>query len=320
MKNPDRWRPRATLAAMRTRARLYAAFRDYFAAHGVLEVETPILSEAATVDPQIDSFALRAGPDGVRWLQTSPEFAMKRLLAAGSGPIWQLARVFRAGECGRHHQPEFTLLEWYRPGWDHRQLMDEVESLLRTVGVAAPGPWPRVSYREAFQRHAGVDPFEADLVELRAACTRRAAYTGDPAPREFYLDLLMAHAVGPRLGWERPEFMFDFPASQAALARVRAGSPPLAERFELFWKGLELANGFYELTDAREQRSRFLAHQQARRAEGREVPPYDERLIAALEAGLPDCAGVALGVDRLLMLLLGLPSVADVLAFDHERA
>ncbi|MDI3259996.1 MAG: EF-P lysine aminoacylase EpmA [Sinobacteraceae bacterium] len=329
MKNRDRWQPRAKFDALRARARLYEALRGYFAGQGVLEVETPILSVAATVDPSIDSFRVSAAgsekhvPHAGLWLQTSPEFAMKRLLAAGSGPIWQLARVFRAGEQGRHHNPEFTLLEWYRPGWDHHRLMSEVESLLRAVGVAAPGPWPRLSYREAFLRHAGIDPFEADLAALRAACAGQAAYAESPtspASRDFYLDLLMAHAVGPRLGVAQPEFVFDFPASQAALARIRPGPPPVAERFELFWKGMELANGFHELSDAAEQRARFLAQQETRRAQGREVPPYDERLIEALDAGLPDCAGVALGVDRLLMLLLDLPELADTLAFDFERA
>jgi lysyl-tRNA synthetase class 2 len=314
------WRPSASLEILRARAGLYAALRQFFTVRGVLEVETPILSAAATVDPNIESYATREG----RWLHTSPEFAMKRLLASGSGPIWQIARVFRREEAGRHHNPEFSLLEWYRPGWDHVALMAEVEDLLRAAGVAGgSAPWQRLSYREAFLRHADVDPFSADLEALRGAAARHAAIAGSAqggADRGFWLDLLMSAAVGPRLGVEAPVFLYDFPAEQAALARVRADHPPVAERFELFWRGLELANGFHELLDAAEQRRRFEADRALRLAQGREAPPYDARLIAALKAGLPPCAGVALGLDRVLMLMLRLPELRQVLAFDSERA
>ncbi len=311
------------MAVLRARAQLYGAIRGYFEAHGVLEVETPILSAGATVDPNIDSFATREKPGSERWLQTSPEFAMKRLLAAGSGPIYQIARVFRREEAGRHHNPEFTLLEWYRPGWDHLRLMDEVETLLRLAGVPEGPRWERLTYREAFLRHAALDPFGASLEQLRAACAGRLNLSGDLAAetrRDVYLDLLMSAAVGPQLGLEVPAFLYDFPASQAALARVRDGDPPLAERFELFWKGIELANGFHELTDAAEQQRRFEQDRAQRSGQGREAPPYDARLIAALEAGMPQCAGVALGLDRVLMLMLGLPELAEVLAFDTARA
>jgi lysyl-tRNA synthetase class 2 len=323
MKEPTDWQPRASTAVLRARAQLYGAIRHYFGSRGVLEVETPILSAGATVDPNIDSF--RTGEPGGRewWLQTSPEFAMKRLLAAGSGPIWQIARVFRREEAGRHHNPEFSMLEWYRPGWDHHALMDEVEALLRAAGLPGGPAWERLSYREAFLRHAGLDPFEAGADALRQACAARMNLSGgllQAADRDTWLDLLMSGVVGPRLGLESPLFLHDFPASQAALARVRPGSPPLAERFELFWKGIELANGFHELTDAAEQRRRFEQDRARRIAAGREAPPYDTRLIAALEAGMPGCAGVALGLDRLLMLLLGLPELGDVLAFDAGRA
>jgi len=322
MKNPTDWRPRANAAVLRARARLYGAIRHYFEARGVLEVETPILSAAATVDPHIDSFSTREPGGRQWWLHTSPEFAMKRLLAAGSGPVYQIARVFRREEAGRHHNPEFTMLEWYRPGWDHRALMDEVEDLLLAAGVAAPA-WTRLTYGEAFLRHAGLDPFAAGLDQLRQACAAQLNLSGallQAQDRDVYLDLLMSSLVGPRLGREAPAFLYDFPASQAALARVRPGHPPVAERFELFWKGIELANGFHELTDAAEQRRRFEQDRARRAAEGREAPPYDAHLIAALESGMPACAGVAVGLDRLLMLMLDLPDLGDVLTFDAERA
>ena len=323
MKKHMDWKPRAEPAVLRARARLYGAIRGYFEAHQVLEVETPILSAAGTVDPNIDSFSARPGPARELWLQTSPEFAMKRLLAAGSGAIYQIARVFRREEAGRYHNPEFSMLEWYRPGWDHLRLMDEVEVLLHAAGVSAGAVWERLSYRQAFLRHAALDPFDASLEQLRQACDTRLNLSGELAAagsRDLYLDLLMSALVGPCLGLEQPVFLHDFPASQAALARVREGDPPVAERFELFWRGIELANGFHELTDAAEQFRRFEHDREQRLQQGREAPPCDARLIAALEAGMPPCAGVALGLDRLLMLLLDLPQLADVLAFDAERA
>lgn len=322
MKNQPLWKPRASLEILRARARLYAVIRAYFEALGVLEVETPILSCAATVDPNIDSYATRDG----RWLQTSPEFAMKRLLAAGSGPIYQIAHAFRVDEAGRHHNPEFTLLEWYRPGYDHHQLMDEVEALLRAIGIGGTQPFERLSYREAFVRHAGLDPHASTLDELHAACAAlRGGVPEAPAHppaalRDFHLDLLMSQRVGPLLGVRAPMFLYDFPASQAALARVRADEPPVAERFELFWHGIELANGFHELTHASEQQRRFEQDRAQRLAQRGEAPPYDAHLIEALTAGLPDCAGVALGLDRLLMLMHGLEHVGDTLAFDAPRA
>lgn len=316
---PPLWQPSASLDRLRRRAAVIRTIRGFFEAREVLEVETPVLSRGATVDPQIDSYTT-----GDRWLQTSPEFAMKRLLAAGSGPIWQLARVFRIDECGRHHNPEFSLLEWYRPGWDHHRLIDECEALLVAVG-AASGRCERLSYRDAFRRHAGIDPFVDSFDTLRAALPASVSGLAPPegdalAARDFLLDLLMSHVVSPQLGRETPLVLFDFPASQAALARVRPDDPPVAERFEIFWRGLELANGFHELTDGAEQRRRFLADQARRRATGRPVPPVDESLLAALDAGLPDCAGVAVGIDRLLMLLFDCPRLSDVLAFDAERA
>ncbi|ULQ46669.1 EF-P lysine aminoacylase GenX [Flagellatimonas centrodinii] len=303
------WAPTATIEQLKARADLYRSIRAFFDARGVMEVETPILSAHATVDRHIDSFA--AAPHG--FLHTSPEFAMKRLLCAGSGPIWQIAKVFRAEESGRYHNPEFSLLEWYRPGYDHHRLMDEVEALLR--GLGAVGPFARLTYAEAFRCHAGFDPETVALDHLRTLPEAEAL--DDGADRDTLLDLWMSFRVGPELGREFPCFLHDFPASQAALSRVVAGK---AQRFELFWDGLELANGFHELADADEQQRRFEADQARRQAEGRPVPPYDRHLIAALHAGLPDCAGVALGLDRLLMRLTGAASLAEVMAFDSGRA
>ena len=326
----EAWRPSASLETLKARAALLARIRSFFAERAVLEVDTPIVSAHATVDRHIDSLRTTEG----RWLHTSPEFPMKRLLAAGSGPIWQLCHVFRAGDDGRLHNPEFMMLEWYRTGWDHHRLMDEVEELIRSSCGGKNPPFPpfskggpggifrRLSYREAWQHHANVDPFDAPLPALAEALGAHHALPENAARfgRDGWLDFGMGFVVGPRLGRDAPCFIHDFPASQAALARVRPGAPPLAERFELFWQGLELANGFHELGDAAEQRRRFERDQERRKQAGKPVPPLDPHLLAALESGLPDCAGVALGVDRLLMLMLGLPDVASAMAFGWQRA
>lgn len=311
------WRPSASLETLKARAALLARTRAFFMERGVMEVDTPVLSRHATVDVHIESERTHDG----RWLRTSPEFAMKRLLAAGSGPIFELGPVFRAGDQGRVHNPEFLMLEWYRPGFDHVKLMDEVAELL--VALGGPQVGKRTTYRDAWREHAGVDPF-GELDPIIAALKERAPAPDDAARflRDDWLDFGMGLVVGPKLGQDGPEFLLDFPASQAALARVRAtgNEPPVAERFELFWQGLELANGFHELADAREQGQRFAGDQRRRRSLGRVVPPHDENLLQALRAGLPDCAGVALGMDRLLMLLLGKRDLAEVMAFPADRA
>ncbi|NHA15534.1 EF-P lysine aminoacylase EpmA [Thioalkalivibrio sp. XN279] len=323
--NSPSWQPTASLEALRLRARLLAETRAFFDARGLLEVETPQLSTAAATDLHLESLQARApggGLDG--WLHTSPEFPMKRLLAAGSGDCWQLARVFRGGEHGRRHNPEFSLLEWYRVGWDATRLMDEVEAFVRAL---AAGRLPlqdalRLSYREAFRRHAGLDPFGAAAGELAAALEARAVQIpqGVAQDRDALLDLALALLVEPALDPAQPTFIHDFPASHAALARIRPGDPPVAERFELFLGGMELANGFCELTDATEQRARFAADLDARRRRGLATLPLDERLLAALAHGLPACSGVALGFDRLVMLLAGAEDIRDVLAFGWGRA
>jgi elongation factor P--(R)-beta-lysine ligase len=316
------WKPSASIETLRARAELLARMRTFFAARGVLEVDTPVLSAHGTVDVHIDSLRTAEG----RWLHTSPEFAMKRLLCAGSGPIYQLCHVFRAGDLGRHHNPEFLMLEWYRPGADHHRLMDEMTELLVVAGVTPAGVVERIGYRDIWREIVGVDPLVADAAALGRVLTHARGHTAPPPAdaasldRDAWLDFGMAFVVGPELGHKAPTFVYDFPASQAALARIRPGAPPVAERFELFWKGQELANGFHELGDAAEQRARFEADRARRLREGRETPPHDAHLIDALASGLPACAGVAVGIDRLLMLMLGLPELAAAMPFSWERA
>ena len=314
------WQPTASLANLKLRAALLAKLRQFFAARSVLEVDTPALSRAGATDRHIHSFRLEAR-GGPFYLHTSPEFPMKRLLAAGSGDIWQLCKVFRDGEAGRRHNPEFSMLEWYRLGYDHHRLMAEVAELIAALipGCGAP---EYLSYREAFLRHAGLDPFTADQRECRTALERTGLRP--PAEGELdadgWLDLLAGELVYPALGKGGLTFIYDYPASQAALSRVRQGDPPLAERFEAFLEGMELANGFHELSEAGEQRRRFAADRTARREQGLMEMPMDERLLAALEQGLPGCAGVAVGFDRVVMIAAGARSIDEVLAFPTERA
>lgn len=296
-----------------------ATVRRFFSDRGLLEVETPLLCASTIPEPAIESLHTHYGRPARRlFLQTSPEFAMKRLLAAGSGPIYQICKAFRDGEAGHRHNPEFTLLEWYRPGWDHHRLMDEVSELITAVlGLAAA---ERITYGALFERHLQIDPHTASLHELQRTAARTNLGELPDLDRDGLLNLLIATAIEPKLGVSRPTFVHDFPANQAALARVRPGSPPLAERFELFVAGLELANGFHELTDPSEQRRRFEAERQRRQAAGQEDVEPDELLLAALAHGLPPCAGVALGIDRLVMLASGADDIRQVLTFPTERA
>ena len=321
------WQPAAAVETLRQRAALLARLRAFFAARGVLEVETPALCAATVTDLHLHSLACQLEFGGERrtyFLQTSPEFAMKRLLVAGSGPIFQICRSFRDGEAGRLHNPEFTMLEWYRPGFDHHALMDEMDDLLELV--LGRGRAARSTYGAAFTAALGVDPHETSAAELAAlAAARGIEVVGFSAesPVDDWLQLLFSLVVEPGLGRGRPTFIYDYPASQAALARVSAdvpGGSPRARRFEVYVEGIELANGFHELADAAEQRRRFEADRAERARRGLPLPPIDELLLAALAAGLPDCAGVALGVDRLVMLALGATSVAEVLAFPIDRA
>jgi lysyl-tRNA synthetase class 2 len=317
--------PSASIAALRARADLLHRIRAFFAERNVLEVETPALSQRAVTDVHLASFStLYLGPSAATeglplYLVTSPELAMKRLLAAGSGPIFQIARAFRDGERGRHHNPEFTLLEWYRLGWDGEALQDEVSALL--VEVAGAERCARRSYASLFEELLTFDPHRADLGAVRAAIERCGLQAPAPSAVDEGLQLLFTHAIEPRLAASPdPVIVFDYPRGQAALARLSSGDPPVARRFEVYWRGLELANGFDELTDAAEQRLRFERDREERLRRGLPAPVADERFLAALEAGLPECAGVALGVDRLLMVMLGARSIDEVVAFPLERA
>ncbi len=322
------WQPAATLQILRQRAALLAQIRSFFSAQQILEVETPVLSGATNTDPRIESFTTPFSgttPGRLLYLQTSPEFPMKRLLAAGSGPIYQICKVFRQGESGHYHNPEFTLLEWYRPGFNHHQLMEEVEQLTRLLLTEhlELGESRYLSYQQAFEQYAGLDPHQADNEQL-ISCAEQHGVTGVTGltgeDRDGWLDLLMSHIIQPQLGQHRLTFIFDYPASQAALARISPDNPSVAERFELFLHGVELANGFHELADAVEQRHRFHQELQQRVHAGQPATPVDKNLLAALAHGLPDCAGVALGLDRLLMLAAGVPDICKVLSFPVERA
>lgn len=327
------WQPTASLETLRLRARLLARVRRFFAARAVLEVETPMLSAAATPAPHLDSFTVAyhgplghtsgAPASGQLYLHTSPEFPMKRLLAAGSGSIYQLCRVFRDGEAGARHNPEFTLLEWYRVGFTLERVIDEVETLLRSVlaGVRELPAAERHTYHELFQRYAGVDGLAATVADLRA-CLLQRGHQPPPGMAESdidaWRDLVLTHIIEPQLTGLM--FVTEYPASQAALARILPTTPAVAERFECYLEGVELANGFHELADAAEQERRFEQENAARTAGGGPSMPLDTALLDALAAGLPDCCGVALGFDRLLMRAVGAERIEDVLAFGIERA
>lgn len=321
------WRPGATPDMLRARARLNADIRAFFASRGVLEVETPLLCASTATDLHLASFVVpdAGAPHGAaRYLQTSPEFALKRLLAAGSGPLYQLGKAFRAGDLGARHNPEFTLLEWYRPGCALAQLMDEAEALLQATLGPAPAfdRCERTTYRALFEGRFGLNPHAAATAALRALVARETSY-GSAADLDATacLDLLFSLVIEPALGHERPLFVFDFPAAQAALAQVRvnADGDRVAARCEVYVRGMELANGYDELLDAGEQAHRFNADNLARRARGLPEIPPDERFLAALAHGLPACSGIALGVDRLLMLRTGAETVDQVLAFAAPR-
>ncbi len=317
MSAPPDWRPTASRERLALRAQLLARTRAYFAARQVMEVDTPVLVNAAVTDTHIHSVAVPPA-----WfMHTSPEYAMKRLLAAGSGDIYQICHVARGFEQSRIHNTEFTLVEWYRLGFDLARLMDEVDELVRELCPAHPAlraRGERLSYREAFVRHTGLDPLDATIPQL-AGVVAHLGYPQD-APRDELLDLIMGAIIGPKLGHEAPTFIYGYPASQAALARLDPADPRTAQRFELYLAGIELANGFHELAAATEQRARFTQDLQQRAQRGLAVHPMDERLLAALGAGLPECSGVALGFDRVVMLAAGAAHIREVLPFPTETA
>ena len=319
------WQPSAPIANLLKRAAIMAEIRRFFADRGVLEVETPTMSQATVTDIHLVPFETRfVGPgaaDGLTlYMMTSPEYHMKRLLAAGSGSIYQLGRSFRNEEAGRHHNPEFTMLEWYRPHYDMYRLMNEVDDLLQQILDCNSAE--TLSYQQAFLRHLDIDPLSADKAQLREAAAKLdlSNIADTEEDRDTLLQLLFTVGVEPHIGRDKPAFVYHFPASQASLAEISTEDHRVAERFEVYFKGIELANGFHELTDGDEQLQRFEQDNRIRAKRGLPQNPIDMNLIAALKQGLPDCSGVALGVDRLVMLKLGAERLDDVIAFPVGRA
>lgn len=308
------WRPTANHTMLQERARLLGDIRAFFAARDVLEVDVPVLSRATVTDPHIESLVVSSPLDARDsfYLMTSPEFYMKRLLAAGSGPVYYLGPAFRAGDYGSRHQPEFTILEWYRPGWTISQLMDEVAAL---VNDRVAGDVRETTYRQSFLDYAGLDPHRAGLMELRALAHSRLSPAFDSDDRYTWLDLLFSHLVEPQLSGK--VLVTEFPAAQAALAQtaVDAEGNAVALRFELYIDGIEIANGYQEELDASVLAARFADNLGQRAVHCQAMPPIDEQFLAAMQAGLPACAGVALGVDRLLMVETGSRSIRDVVPF-----
>ncbi len=306
-------------------ARLLARARQFFAQRQVVEVITPVLSQSAGTDPALEPMRSRyTGPGYAQglplYLQTSPEFAMKRLLASGSGDIYQICQAFRDGEYGQLHNPEFSLLEWYRLGFDHHQLMDEVSHLVK-VCLEAELPVEKVSYQQLFEHFFHWDPLTASIEQMQASAEAhpiQGALDMKLSQRDEWLDLLLTHVIEQHLGQGRLTFVYDYPASQASLARLNRVDPRVASRFELYYQGIELANGFHELADSLEQRQRFQLENQQRERNGQQQMPMDEHLLAALDS-LPDCSGVALGLDRLLMLKTGAHSLDEVLNFSLNQ-
>jgi lysyl-tRNA synthetase class 2 len=317
----DDWKPTSTRSMLEHRSAVMTHARHFFGDRGVLEVDTPVVVNAPVTDVHIHSARVQFAEDPrLFFLHTSPEYAMKRLLAAGSGDIFQICHVVRGLESGRHHNAEFTMIEWYRVGYTLDRLMSEVDHLVRTLlsDVAFPLTSERLTYRDAFLRELELDPFTATLEQL-ANAARAAGFTAS-AQRDELLELLMGTVIGPKLGRNKLTFIYNYPASQAALARVNPGDRRTALRFELYCKGIELANGFQELASATEQRARFERDNEERRRLGLPAYEIDERLLAALESGLPECAGVALGFDRTLMLAAEVDHIDEVLAFPTDRA
>lgn len=324
------WEPSASLAQITRRGEILRSIREYFYKKNVLEVETPMLSHHATVDPHIDSFQTTYRPLGTAieetlFLHTSPEFPMKRLLAAGSGDIYYLGRVFRNGETGGRHNPEFTMLEWYRLGLDHYRLMDDVTGLLKAVTDFEEAG--RLTYRELFEETFAIDPHSASDSELMALTHKHVDSSLSGLERNDYLDLLFSTCIEPKLGGRDGDtisgvYVYDYPVSMSALSRIVKNShgQPVAARFELFAGGYELANGYYELADGREQQARFENDQQVRKVIGKPLYPYDQNLVEALNQGFPECAGVAMGVDRLHMLIAERKIIGEVIPFDYRRA
>lgn len=319
------WQPTTTHEARVARAELLRTVREFFYNRKVLEVDTPLLSNGTVTDEHLEAFETQfdfstSGKSTPLYLQTSPEYAMKRLLCGESGSIYQICKAFRHEGEGRWHNPEFTMLEWYRVGFDHFALMDEVDSLLQLTLTTPPAD--KLTYQEVFQSYLNIDPLCTDDLTLIEVMKRHHIDIQAPETLSFdsKLQLLFSYCIEPEIGREKPCFIYHFPASQAALAKLSPKDNRVAERFEVYFKGAELANGFNELSAAKEQRTRFETDNEKRRSNGLSTKPIDENFLAALEEGLPPCAGVALGIDRLLMLTTGVQHIKDVINFTVSRA
>ncbi|HEY9030989.1 MAG TPA: EF-P lysine aminoacylase EpmA [Kangiella sp.] len=314
------WKPSASLQNLKARAKLLSTIRAFFDEREVLEVDTPALSHHGVTDRYMHSMTADIGCSAEKgFLQTSPEYAMKRLLAAGSGSIYQICKAFRQDEVGAKHNPEFTMLEWYRLGFDHFQLMDDVFGLV--TEVLGPKQRKDFTYQQVFIDYLGIDPLSIKDDELEQFARSNLGSLPEDLERDDFLSLLFEDKIEPQLGKRGTVlFIYDYPASQAALARISETDPRVAHRFELYIEGVELANGFYELANSEQQLARFNADNQWRKSNNLPEIAIDQRFIAALEHGLPECSGVALGLDRLLMIKLNTKDIQEVIAFPWDRA
>lgn len=317
------WQPSATVSLLQKRAAILNRIRAFFMQRGVLEVETPLMCRTSVTDPFIESipalYSAHPGEPAEKfYLQTSPEYAMKRLLAAGSGSIFQLCKAFRQSENGRLHNPEFTMLEWYRVDFNQMQLIDEVDQLLQMILGTSPAT--RITYSELYKHHFDIDIHHVTSYQLQDIAKQHDIYIDDDQlDNDSWLNLLMTHVIEPSLGQDKPCVIYHFPASQAALAKLNPEDPRTALRFEFYYRGMELANGFEELQSATEQHQRFIANNQKRVALGLMEMPIDTLFLEALTAGLPPCSGVALGIDRLVMLATERPSIHETISFGIDN-
>ncbi len=319
------WKPGASIITLKKRAELLHRVREFFAKREVLEVETPSISQFPTIDLHLESFSVKIDqPDrSLSYLITSPEYHMKRLLCAGIGSIYQICKAFRREEIGEKHNSEFTIIEWYRVGWDHWKLMEEIEDLLDTM--LHTGKADRLSYREMFLKFLKVPPHNVTMNVFLNLCTERnltppESLKNGSVSIDERLEFLMGMVIEPQLGLTKPVFIYDYPASQANLAKLYEDNPELSMRFELYYKGLELANGFCELTDAEKQENRFIKENKTRKKAGKTILPIDQLFLDAMRAGMPNCAGVALGFERIVMLALGINDIDKVMAFSWKRS
>jgi lysyl-tRNA synthetase class 2 len=314
----NKWEPTANIGILKERAKILARIRSFFAERDIIEVETPLLGSASVSDPHLLSMMVPL--DSPKYLQTSPEYAMKRLLCAGMGSIYQICKAFRMDEAGKRHNPEFTMLEWYRLGFDHHALMDEMDLFLQQILMTKKAE--RCTVAEIFMKFLQINPHDASIVELEKCAIQQHLYieknNDKDNDKNFWLDVLFSHCIEPHLGHEVPMMIYDYPATQAALAKIRDENPPVASRFEVYIRGIELANGFHELSDAEEQRKRFIKDMKERETKGIASVIVDEKFLKALESGLPHCAGVALGIDRLMMIALQRETIAEVMSFTFE--